>query len=347
MQASDPFNTGFGLVEPGQQKTIDIPVSSLSNGLPLGLQMHVVHGKRPGPTLFVSAAVHGDEIIGLEIIRRLIERPSLKTLKGTLLLVPIVNGYGFLNRSRYLPDRRDLNRCFPGSPTGSLAARLADAFLKRVVKRSGFGIDIHSAAIHRENLPQIRISDGDERLVELAQAFGAPVIVRSPLREGSLRQSAAELDVPTLVFEAGEGLRFDETAIRAGLAGILRVMRHVGMIDAKRIAPAREPSFMTDRSYWVRAPAAGVLRLFKRLGEPVSKGERLGVVGDVFGNDPSDVLAGADGIIIGRTSLPVVNEGDAIAHVARSADADTVAEKVDTLAGQLARAAMFYEDEIV
>lgn len=347
MTEASAYDSGVGLIGPGERKTVDIPISRLSNGLPIGMQMRVIHGKRSGPVMFVSSAVHGDEIIGLEIIRRLLERPSLKTLRGTLLLVPIVNGYGFLNRSRYLPDRRDLNRCFPGSASGSLAARLADAFLNNVVKKSDFGVDIHSAAIHRDNLPQIRIAEGDQQLVDLAEAFGAPVVIRGPLRDGSLRESAFKLGVPTLVYEAGEGLRFDEGAIRAGLAGILRVMREIGMIEAKSVAPARVPPLMANQSYWVRAPAGGLVRMFKRLGEQVNKGERIGVVGDVFGESEHEVLANHDGIVIGRTSLPVVNEGDAIAHIARSRQAEAMAENVDKLAGQLARADMFYEDEIV
>jgi hypothetical protein len=347
MARADPFRIAGSQVLPGTTETIEVPISRLSNGSPIGLQMRVIHGKQAGPTLFVSSTVHGDEIIGLEIIRRLIERPSVKSLKGTVILVPIVNSYGFLNRSRYLPDRRDLNRCFPGSAKGSLAARLANTFLENVVKKSDYGIDIHSAAIHRENLPQIRISDSDDRLVELATAFGAPVVMRSSLRDGSLRESAFKLGVPTLVYEAGEGLRFDERSIRAGLAGILRVMAHTGMIDAKKIAPSREPSFIANGSYWVRAPTGGLLRLFKKLGDAVAKDERIGIVSDVFGDHEEDVRASAEGVVIGRASLPVINEGDAVAHIARSANADAVSEKMDIVAGQLARADMFYEDEIV
>ncbi len=347
MVRAEPFKFADTEVPPGTSETLEIPISRLSNGSPIGLQIRIIHGKQAGPTLFVSSTVHGDEIIGLEIIRRLIERPALKSLKGTLIFVPIVNSYGFLNRSRYLPDRRDLNRCFPGSAKGSLAARLANSFLEHVVKKSDYGIDIHSAAIHRENLPQIRIADADEGLVDLAKAFGAPVVMKSPLRDGSLRESAFKLGVPTLVYEAGEGLRFDERSIRAGLAGILRVMVHAGMIDAKKVAPARAPSFVANSSYWVRSPEGGLLRLFKKLGDPVAKDERIGVVSDVFGDHEEDILASAPGVIIGRASLPVINEGDAVAHIARSSRAEDVSEKMEMVVGQLARADMFYEDEIV
>lgn len=347
MTLAEPFEIAGTQVAPGTVRNIEIPISRLANGSPIGLQIRIVNGKRPGPTLFVSSAVHGDEIIGLEIIRRLIERPLMKKIKGTLILVPIVNSYGFLNRSRYLPDRRDLNRCFPGSPKGSLAARLANEFLEKVVARSDYGIDIHSAAIHRENLPQIRIGDEGEQLLDLAKAFGAPVIMKSRLREGSLRESAFNMDVPTLVYEAGEGLRFDETAIRAGLAGIMRVMAHADMFDTKKVLPPRAPSFVADGSSWVRAPEGGLLRLFKKLGDPVEKGERLGTVSDVFGDNQDDVLAPVDGIVIGRASLPVINEGDAVAHIAHATRAGDISLKMEKVVGQLERATMFYEDEIV
>lgn len=169
-----PFQIGDHAVEPGTRRTVDLPVSVLSDHTPVTMSVHVVHGKRPGPTLFISAAVHGDEIIGVEIARRVLGASQLDTLKGTLLVVPIVNTFGFLNHSRYMPDRRDLNRCFPGSAAGSLAGRLAHLFMTEIVARSDIGIDLHSAAIHRTNLPQIRVSASSPDTLQLAQSFGAP-----------------------------------------------------------------------------------------------------------------------------------------------------------------------------
>jgi len=341
------FSFGGLDVRPGTRQVIDIEISQLSNSLPMGLPVQVIHGSLPGPVLFISAAVHGDEIIGVEVIRRLAQRPSLEGLRGTLLLVPVVNGYGFINHSRYLPDRRDLNRSFPGSETGSLAARLAHIFLEQVVSRADYGIDLHSAAIHRENLPQIRVSDGDGTTLDLAKAFGAPSIVVSDLRDGSLRIAAAQRDVPVLLFEGGEGLRFDETAVRAGLAGILRVMTHVGMIDGDTVADAPAPPVLSRKSQWLRAPEGGLLRLWKDLGETVEAGEAIGVVSDLFGEREHEITAGKGGLIIGRVTMPIVNEGDAIAHIAQVDGAVPVNEHVEAIVGQLDNAAMFYEDEII
>ena len=344
---SEPFHFGEATIAPGKRAVVDLPVSDLSNRLPMALSIKVIHGKRPGPVLFVSAAVHGDEVIGVEIIRRLIKRPALKTMCGTLLLAPIVNGYGFLAHSRYLPDRRDLNRSFPGSATGSLAGRLAHVFLNEVVTRADFGVDIHSAAIHRSNLPQIRIADGDEKTLGLAKAFGAPAIVMSSLREGSLRREATKLGVPVLVFEGGEGLRFDEAAVRAGLGGVMRIMRHVGMIDGKKLLENAHPPLVTRNSAWVRAPSGGLVRLHRKLGDAVLEDETIGVVSDMFGIAEQKVTSPSAGIIIGRTNLPIVNEGDALVHVARVAKAETAAKRVESIVETLQKADMFYEDEII
>ena len=224
-----PKNPDFEIagkkVAPGTRQIVDIPISLLSNHTPVNLTVNVVHGKRPGPVIFVSGAVHGDEIVGVEVIRRVLKSTALRGMRGTLLAVPVVNAFGFLNNTRYLPDRRDLNRCFPGHSRGSLAAQLAHLFLHEIVERSDFGIDLHSAAVHRVNLPQIRVNEDDPNIMEYAEAFGAPIILTSPLRDGSLREAARELGVPILLFEAGEGLRFDEMSIRAGVSGVLRVMR--------------------------------------------------------------------------------------------------------------------------
>jgi len=233
------FEIGGEVVSPGTRRTIDLPVSVLSDHTQMAMAVHVVHGKRPGPVIFVSAAVHGDEIIGVEIVRRLLRTPALKSLRGTLLAIPVVNGFGFTTHSRYLPDRRDLNRSFPGSASGSLAGRLAHLFCTEIVARADVGIDLHSAAIHRTNLPQIRISSDKPSLMKLADAFAAPLVLVSPVRDGSLRAYADTQNVDVLLFEAGEGLRFDEMAIRAGVAGILRVMHTKGMLAKRGVASAK------------------------------------------------------------------------------------------------------------
>lgn len=296
--------------------------------------------------MFVSAAVHGDEVIGVEIIRRLLRSPQLEKLRGTLLVVPVVNSYGFLQRSRYLPDRRDLNRCFPGSSQGSLGSRIAHIFLNDIVLRCDFGVDLHSAAIHRTNLPQVRISPGEKLTQKMAQDFGAPVVLTSSLRDGSLRAVAADRGTPILLYEAGEGLRFDEMAVRAGVAGILRVMRGQNMLAAKAISKAKVAPYICRTSSWLRAPSGGLLRTFRGEGETVEEGELLATISDPFGEAEVDLVAPEPGILIGRAVLPVVNEGDAIFHLAQlspQADEDTV----DDLAHQLEADPMFDEDEII
>lgn len=316
------FEIGTETIAAGHRRIVHLPVSVLSDHTPVNLSVEVIHGRRHGPTMFVSAAIHGDEVIGVEIVRRLLANPALKLLRGTLLVVPIVNTYGFLSHSRYLPDRRDLNRSFPGSVAGSLASRLAHLFMTEVVGRASIGIDLHSAAIHRTNLPQIRISAGNPGTMLLAQVFGAPVILTSPERPGSLRREGRERGVEVLLYEAGEGLRFDETAVRAGVTGILRVMRHVGMITGAE--KARTLSVLCGSSQWLRAPAGGLLRTFRGDGDRVQAGDILAVISDPFGQQEIALKAHWPGIVVGRAILPVVNEGDAIYHIGKVAALDSL-----------------------
>ncbi|MEO9573821.1 MAG: succinylglutamate desuccinylase/aspartoacylase family protein [Tateyamaria sp.] len=342
----EAFSIGGVNVAPGTRRSVTLPVSALPDHTAVGLNVEVIHGKRAGPVMFVSAAVHGDEVIGVEIVRRLLRTPQLINLRGTLLVVPVVNSFGFLARSRYLPDRRDLNRCFPGSESGSLGSRLAYIFLREVVLRCDFGIDLHSAAEHRTNLPQIRVTPQNATTARMARAFGAPVILTSPLRDGSLRGEAAERGTPVLLYEAGEGLRFDEFAVRVGVAGILRVMRDEGMLAAKGIAKARTPSLVCRASTWLRAPVGGLLRTFRAEGEIVEEGDVLAAISDPVGDVETELLAPGPGILIGRAVLPVVNEGDAVFHLAElsaSANEDTV----DALTAQLEADPLFDEDEII
>lgn len=343
----EPFVLGTDIIAAGTRRTVDLPVSVLSDHSPVTLSAHVVHGKRPGPVMFVSAVVHGDEVIGAEIVRRLLRAAPMARMSGTLVAVPIVNSFGFINRSRYLPDRRDLNRCFPGSPTGSLAARLAHLFLTEIVSRCDVGIDLHSAAVGRTNLPQIRLTPGNPRLRALGEAFAAPVTMTSKTREGSLRLAAAEAGVDLLLFEAGEGLRFDEHAARAGVAGILRVMARLGMITGRGVPRARVPSVYCARSSWMRAPSGGLLRTLKRRGDFVEQGQVLGLVSDPFGEQEEEVLAEITGIVIGRSDLPVVNEGDALFHIAEPeemARAEAAAERFEE---DLDAPPLYDEDEII
>ncbi|MES9860293.1 MAG: succinylglutamate desuccinylase/aspartoacylase family protein, partial [Candidatus Thiodiazotropha sp. 4PDIVS1] len=316
--ANTPFTINGNTVEPGTRTTIDLPAGRLYTHAPMTIPVHVVSGKRAGPRLFISAAIHGDEINGVEIIRRVLNSPALKRMRGTLIAVPIVNIHGLINHSRYLPDRRDLNRSFPGSEKGSLAARLAHLFMQEIVCQSTHGIDLHTGAIHRSNLPQIRANLDDEETEKLARAFDVPVIISSNLRDGSLREAAAEHGIPMLLYEAGEALRFDEVSIRAGVKGIINVMRTLEMLPATRRKSQKQIDPVVARSSsWVRAPDSGVLRAMVPLGGRVKKGTLLGVVADPFGESEFQLNSPFSGIIIGRSNLPLVNEGDALYHIAR------------------------------
>ncbi|GAD02205.1 predicted deacylase [Agarivorans albus MKT 106] len=221
-------------IKPGEQKHIEIPVAKLYTDTNISIPVLITRAKRPGPTVFVSAAVHGDELNGIEIIRRLTRSPSFKITKGCLIAVPMVNIYGVLNQSRYMPDRRDLNRCFPGSEKGSLAGRLAHIFLTEIVAHCDYGIDLHTGAIHRSNLPQIRANLKDPETKLLAEAFGVPVLLNADLRDGSLREAAVDNNTKILLYEAGEALRFDELSIQSGVKGILKVLSHLGMVKKRR-----------------------------------------------------------------------------------------------------------------
>ncbi|MFN2309458.1 MAG: succinylglutamate desuccinylase/aspartoacylase family protein [Gammaproteobacteria bacterium] len=304
-------------IPPGTNVYLDIPVTQLYTHAPVTIPVHVIHSRHPGPRLFLSGALHGDEINGVEIIRRVLKLAALKRLRGSLIAAPIVNVHGFINHSRYLPDRRDLNRSFPGSDSGSLTARVANLFLKEIVAKCTHGIDLHTAAIHRENLPQVRGNLDNPEIARMARSFGAPVILDGALVEGTLRKLASDQGVHTLLYEAGEALRFNELCIRGGVRGIVAVMRELGMLPAgKRAAHATE-AMVASSSTWVRAPQSGILHATVDLGARVKPGTRLGVVADPFGEREADVQSTAAGIIIGRTNIPLVHEGDALFHIAR------------------------------
>jgi hypothetical protein len=331
-----PVSLAGSKIKPGQQATIQVPVARLYTHTEMTMPVHVIHGYKDGPRLFVSAAIHGDEIIGTEIIRRLMKLKKIRKLSGTLIAVPVVNVYGFLQQSRYSPDRRDLNRFFPGSEKGSLTSQLADIFMAEIVANSTHGIDLHAGSNHRTNLPQIRANIENPDTLRLAEAFRVPVVINASIRDGSLRQALAEKGIPFLLYEAGEALRFDEVAIRAGIRGILSVMETIGMLRASRARKAVIEPLIADATTWIRAPASGILHMNVPLGAKVGKNKKIGEIADPFGGPEAAIESPVSGMVIGRLNLPLVHQGDAVIHIAR----------IDRLAGIEPVIADFKEDII-
>ncbi len=329
---AQPIIVGGVAIAPGQRQRVEVPVAKLPTQTPMSLPVTVVNGKRPGACLWLSAAIHGDEINGVEIIRQVLSSVSPKTLSGALIAVPVVNIFGFIEQSRYLPDRRDLNRSFPGSPRGSLAARLAHLLLKEVVDHCSHGIDLHTAAIHRHNLPQIRANLEHEETYRCAKAFGAPLMIHASTRDGSLRQAAAKRGCSVLLYEGGEALRFNEDAIQAGVRGVEGVMKYLNMIPHSPSIP--EPPAADARAKdsakflfcdipleakttrWMRASRGGLFHLEVEIGQQVDKKQRLGTIRDTFGDKSVNLTASQAGLVIGATRNPLVNQGDAVIHLA-------------------------------
>ena len=279
--ARESFAIGNVRVRAGAARDVELPITRLVTGGDVSLPVRVVHGREPGPVVWVSGAIHGDEVIGVEVIRELIATLSPKDFRGTLVAVPVVNVLGFMTGDRYLPDRRDLNRMFPGSPRGSLASRIAHLFMTEVVAKCEVGIDVHTAADKRANLPQIRADLDDPRTRELAEAFGARVMLHARLRDGSLRQAAVEVGAKVLLYEAGEALRFDDESIVTGVAGVRRVLAFLDMIEPDPVDP-RPPTLESRSSGWVRARGTGILNLETKLGAFVEAGS-----GSVASRTPS------------------------------------------------------------
>ena len=303
------------IIPPGRSRRLDLPVSRLPTQTMLSLPVTIVNGVVSGPRLWLSAAIHGDELNGVEIIRQVLEKIKPEKLRGTLLAVPIVNVFGFIEQSRYLPDRRDLNRSFPGSENGSLASRLANLFMREIVSQSTHGIDLHTGAINRVNLPQIRGNLQDPETYRCARAFGTQIIMHADTRDGSLRQAATKKGIPVLLYEAGEALRFDAEAIAIGVQGILRVMNCLDMYDLPDISSELE-QIEVSKTKWIRASRGGIFHLKVNLGEKVAKKQELGFITDAVGEYQVTVRASVEGIVLSYSLNPLVNQGDAIVHLA-------------------------------
>jgi uncharacterized protein len=300
-------------VPPGTRADLPAVVAELYTGESTRIPITVFHGVDPGPRVFVTAAVHGDELNGVAVCRELIAALDAVELRGTVVIVPIVNVLGAQLHSRYLPDRRDLNRHFPGSTTGSLASRIARLITDEVIAGSDVGVDLHTAANRRTNVPQVRVDTEQPRATELALVFGAPYVLYAAMRPGSLRLAASELDIPVLTYEGGEALRFDPEPIQVAVDGLRRLLAHLDMVDGAPPSP-HEPVLMRE-SRWMRAERGGVLDLQVRPGQSVRDGEPLWTTNDPFGEERSTVESPVDATVIGATTLPLVVPGDAVVHL--------------------------------
>ncbi|MFT5584860.1 MAG: putative deacylase [Cognaticolwellia sp.] len=310
------FLVGKVSVDAGARMQVSLPISNLASGTQVSLPLLVVHGQAEGPTIWLSAAIHGDEINGVEIIRRVLEKLNPKTLRGTVIAVPVVNVHGFVNGDRYLPDRRDLNRSFPGSSNGSLARRIAHMLMTEVVARCSLGIDLHTGSDGRTNLPQIRADLEDPETRRLAKAFTAPFMMHAKPKEKTLRIAAAAVGARVLLFEGGEALRFDKNSITVGTAGVLRVLAELDMIDA--LHPPGHTQFYGEGSRWVRASRSGLAQMDCEIGDQVEAGAVLGRIHDSFGKRLSTLKCPSSGLVIGIKLEPLVNRGDALIHIANA-----------------------------
>lgn len=310
---NEPIQVGETVVPPGRKVRIELPFATLSTGSTASLPVAVINGRSTGPNVWISGAIHGDEVNGVEIVRRVMKQLDAKSLRGAVIAVPIVNPLGFIHESRYMPDRRDLNRSFPGSARGSSASRLAHLFMTEIVDKCAVGIDCHTATGHRTNVPQIRTDTDDPETLSLARAFGAPFTIHARLRDGSLREAATSRGMKVLLLEAGQAHRFNDDAIRVGVNGILRSLRSLGMIDAR--LPRGKSTRLIRKTRWVRARRGGLVEVFPKLSQRVEEGETIAEISDAFGYRPTSVRATATGWVIGRSLNPQVNPGDALVNI--------------------------------
>ncbi|HEX4825521.1 MAG TPA: succinylglutamate desuccinylase/aspartoacylase family protein [Candidatus Polarisedimenticolaceae bacterium] len=310
-----PLVVGGRDVRPGTTVEFQLKISEYYTASPVNVPVTVIRGEEDGPVVFLTAAIHGDELNGIEIVRRTMLGIGHDRIRGALVCVPVVNRFGFLNRSRYLPDRRDLNRSFPGSDRGPLASRVAATIFGSIVEPASAGLDFHTAAIGRVNLPHLRVDMRDATARRFARWFGAEIIVDGPGRRKSLRAAATSSGRACVVYEAGETAKFQPRAIRKGLAGVYNVLAGLGMLDI----PRRPPRFqiVVRRADWVRAERGGIVDLRVKPGDLVYRGDTVGVISNPFGREVVSVTSHTTGVVLGTSTLPMVNPGDAVVHVAR------------------------------
>lgn len=311
---------------PGEIRDVEVSFSESYSGMDLTIPIQVRRGEAPGPTIFVTAAVHGDEINGTGAIRRLITEESIKLIRGNLILVPVVNVLGFERHSRYLPDRRDLNRSFPGNAKGSQTSRMAKFVFDQIIQRSDFGIDLHTASVRKTNFPNVRADLSNPKLKELTHAFGCTLTINEGGPEGSLRRSATDAGCPTFILEAGEVWKVEATVTEQAVRGVRNVLMSLGMIQGEMV----EPPYRTiiEKTRWVRSDSAGFLQFHVAPGDFVTRGMPIAITSNLLGKVRQVIESPEDGVILGMTTLPVTAPGEPVCHIGLIEGEQSKIEKV-------------------
>ncbi len=302
-------------IEPGKGYQLNMNMAKLHTHTPVQVPVFVERAKKPGPVLLLMAGLHGDEINGIEIVRRIIKNKYHKPNSGTIICLPVFNIFGFLNLSRALPDGRDLNRMFPGSKNGSLASQFAFEFLNQITPHVDYVIDFHTGARQRNNAAQIRCVLKDERSLELAKVFNPPFIVHSNLIPKSLREAMIKRGKQMLLFEGGKADSIEESIVFEGVSGVKRMLVHLGMRSFKENVEIKRKSIILRSDKWVRASNSGLFLSYAMNGQKVRKNEMIGVITDPFGKTERKIKSPDDGYIFCLNETPVVNKGDAIFHL--------------------------------
>jgi len=300
-------------IAPGQSVQVFLNVYKLPTNTFIEVPVFVFNAKQDGPTVLFLSGMHGDELNGVDVVRKLIGRDDVrKPKRGCVIAIPVINIISFLSGTRELPDGRDLNRCFPGSKTGSLASRIAHDLMHTIIPQIDFGVDFHTGGAKISNYPQIRCVFSDPKNLKLGKIFSPLMVVNSPFRDNTLRKEAARLGKQILVFEGGESMRWDYHSINEGVNGCLRLLHHHKMIDWE-LPP--NPTVFVEKSTWVRARSSGLFHTSKDSGTYVKKGEVLGMICDPYGDNEEKIIAPVSGHIVGINNQPVINQGDALIHL--------------------------------
>ncbi len=300
-------------IPPESFKQLNLDIARLPSRTKIDIPIFVQNSQADGPVLLLMAGLHGDEINGIEIVRKVLDQSCFNLLNGAVVCIPIINIYGFLNFSRAVPDGKDVNRSFPGTRSGSLASRVAFHLMQEVIPFIDYGIDFHTGGASRTNIPQVRCVLEDKENRFLARAFNAPFTIDAPLIPKSLRYAAHAKGKKILVYEGGESLRFDQKAIEKGTAGVKKLMHKLGMIEVE--TPKRQRSRIIKKMRWVRAKNAGLFHQEVKPGEQIKKDQVLGFITDPFAEFKIDITSPRSGYVMGINNNPVVNRGDALVHI--------------------------------